>query len=360
MPVGNISDPFVLGNGLFKTQTDFGFFVAAEHINSKKNYYSRTDQTIRLQKQNFADITLKRTKPDKTSSAIPITVNGDDISVSTISGDISDDSFTLFLRNGDIVQIDPNIDDSGTLVSKKATLKYTGVRIGLSYRDICFFYGMIGKGSLSKHVRFMYHIIETQDVKVHAENADDATTSEIIDDMTYSWDDQSRSIAAINRKFETDEDIIWGLGLSVIMYERMLNKENIFRAGMDYKYRKIKLESDSFSFDETSYKWDLDEWQMAFALSLQMNRLPLFNQFIPYTGITYSYISGNETVTMINDKEEEKKYIPLFNSNSDIEIKNNFGYFTGVSLNMFNNMQINFEKKYKDEDAFEVSVLIKF
>lgn len=361
MPVGNISDPFVLGKGLlFKTKKDFGFFVGTEHINTNKKYNSRTDQTIRLQKQQFSDILLKRTSPGGSSTAMDITVNGDEIKVAPISEEDSSGTFTLFLRNGKIVQLSPDIDDSGTLVSQKTKLKYNGLKVGMSYKNHLFLYGMIGKGSLSKNVRFVYQIDETQNVTVEPENSDDTITSNILENMSYSWDDQTREVDAINRKFETDEDIIWGVGISVIMYEKLLNKQNMLRLGMDTKFRKINLESNSLSFDETTYKWDLDQLQMAFSVSLQINRFPLFNYFIPYTGITYSYISGNETVIMANDNAEEKKYIPYFNSNSDIEINKNFGYFTGVSFSMFEYAQINFEKRFSDEEGAEISVLIKF
>ena len=63
---------------------------------------------------------------------------------------------------------------------------------------------------------------------------------------------------------------------------------------------------------------------------------------------------------MKNDNVEEEEYIPYFRSDSDIDMKKNVGFFSGISVNIFDNTQINVEKRFSDEDAFEISVLIKF
>ena len=361
-PVGNIADPFVMKQGLFTGENRLGFILCGESGQGDTSYFTQERQAVRIEKSGFTTITLVRTLDDGTATRTSLSRRGNAILFPRVSS--SAGTFTLELKNGVSNQTGSQLGDDLPTRAADMELSYAGVKFGMTYKDMLFVYGRIGSGSLEKHYQMTYHVIENQGMRLTPQTGEefDETTAQVINDLTYDWADNSRTLT-IDKTYETDEDIIWGMGITAVMYQTPLVHDNILRVGFDACYRKIDLKADDRQKDGTTYAWDADEYQFAVELSYQINDIfPLVAHVVPYMGMVYTHVSGTETHSLQNDvsADGENVTIPVFSVSSDIEMDESIGFVTGISMDLFNKALISIEKRIKDEDSFNLAILIKF
>ena len=361
-PVGNIADPFVMKKGVFFEEKRFGFILCGESENGDKSYFTQERQAVRIEKNGFTDITLVRTLDDGTTTRTQLSREGNTVLFPRASS--SAGTFTLELKNGVSGQTAGQLGDDLPSKAADMELNYAGIKLGMTYKDMLFVYGRIGSGSIKKHYQLTYPIIETQGMRLASQNGEafDDTTTQVIENLTYDWANSSRTLT-IDKTYETDNDMIWGMGITAVMYQTPLVRDNMLRVGFDACYRKIDLKADDRQSDGTTWAWDADEYQFAVELSYQINDIfPYVSHVIPYLGMVYTHVSGTETHSIQNDvtTDGENVAIPLFRVSSDIEMDESIGFATGISMDLFNKALISVEKRIKDEDSFELAILIKF
>ena len=81
----------------------------------------------------------------------------------------------------------------------------------------------------------------------------------------------------------------------------------------------------------------------------------------PYIGSAYSYVSGYETISILNDNtiESENTFIPVFTSKSEIDMSDNIGYFMGITAKLSKYGILSVEKRMKDENSFGIGITFK-
>lgn len=166
---------------------------------------------------------------------------------------------------------------------------------------------------------------------------------------------QKFTISGIQIKWDTKYDLVWGAGGTAMLYETNVKElwNGILRIGVDGRYRQSHLDVDKIvavpgNFDArtatpSSPKYELGEWQVAAALSYQVEK------FIPYVGCKYSDATGAAKVTA-GGKEFKV----------DFENEDNFGIFAGVDLAFNDSVMINAEGRFIDETALSASATIRF
>jgi hypothetical protein len=142
-------------------------------------------------------------------------------------------------------------------------------------------------------------------------------------------------------KWDTDYDLAWGAGGTIMAYETKLKElgNGILRVGFDGRYMQSHLDVENMS----SAKFELDDWQVAAALSLQIGN------FIPYVGGKYSDVTG-EAKTTIAGVEYKK----------DFEADDNFGVFCGADYIVDDSIAINCEGRFIDETAISAGVTVRY
>lgn len=162
---------------------------------------------------------------------------------------------------------------------------------------------------------------------------------------------QEFSILGTTVKWETETDFIWGVGATAIVYEQEM-EGNTLRIGIDGRYRRADLEIDKVVIGGTSYSlsdldtavdYELNEWQVALALSYQISN------FIPYVGVKYSDVDGEEKATLSGTVYK-----------ADVEADDNFGIFVGSSFVINDMASINVEGRFLDEEALTIGANIRF
>ncbi len=168
--------------------------------------------------------------------------------------------------------------------------------------------------------------------------------------------EQKYKISGKEVEWDTDADLSWGIGGTVVVYEKDVEystNKGVMRVGFDGKYRVSDLDVDKVKIDNAVYhssdaavteqKFDCDEWQVAAGVSFQ------FNTVSPYAGVKYSDASGEAKAT-VSGKSYEYDFDP----------KSNFGIFAGVDILAFDCFTINAEGRFIDETAFSAGATLKF
>jgi len=158
-----------------------------------------------------------------------------------------------------------------------------------------------------------------------------------------------------NIKWDTDYSFVWGIGGTAMLYETKVQElwNGTFRIGLDGRYRQSHLDVDKVTGDSTNFnltpsavtssKYELDEWQVALAVSYQIENV------IPYVGVKYSDTTG-EAETTANGTEYKV----------DLEADDNVGIFTGCDLVLNDMFSINVEGRFIDETALTAAAAIRF
>jgi hypothetical protein len=156
-------------------------------------------------------------------------------------------------------------------------------------------------------------------------------------------------------KWDTDYDFVWGAGGTAMLYETKLDGmgSGILRIGVDGNYRQSHLEVDKVKLDDvelktsdarvTQSKYELEQWQIALAVSYQMDTI------IPYVGVKYSDATG-EAVAKIDGTSYKL----------DFENEDNVGIFVGGDILVNDMFTVNVEGRFIDETALTVGGIMRF
>jgi hypothetical protein len=158
-------------------------------------------------------------------------------------------------------------------------------------------------------------------------------------------------------EWDTKYDFVWGVGGTAMLYETKLEGmgNGTLRIGVDGRYRQSHLKVDKIKKDNeaaiktsdasiTDTRYHLDEWQVALAVSYQMD------QFIPYIGGKYSDSSGDAKTTIVNDKEYKV----------DFRNKTKVGMFVGGDFLVNDSFTANIEGRFFDETALSLGATLRF
>lgn len=162
--------------------------------------------------------------------------------------------------------------------------------------------------------------------------------------------------------FETDPGIVYGAGVKAVMYEHKVDDGVFLRVGLDAVYRRVEVEADDSvlflrrynvaiptiredgSIPNTDYALDFDEYQVAVAVSYQID------DAVPYLGFKVSEGRGHEEI-------KPPGYI---NYKGDIKTKRNKGYIFGLTYYFFNKCSLGIEARLGDEDAVTMNTMVRF
>jgi len=215
----------------------------------------------------------------------------------------------------------------------KLKFNFYGIRAGAALKDNIFIYTVLGIGEVedSKRIR--------------------------------KWD-PARSVAnvRIDRvEIATDPNFVFGFGITALMYEHKIDEDVYFRIGLDVKYRRISLETDSAiihitNFDlagerqivPASYAMNMDEYQGALAVSYQ------YENFVPYIGYKISDCNGDEKIAARNFTFGNIDYSGNFYTNG------RRGLFLGLTYYISNTFSIGIEGRERDEEAFNITAQMRF
>ena len=202
----------------------------------------------------------------------------------------------------------------------KNTLDILGLKVGVPVRDRAVVYAVVG-------------------------------VSEATIDLHYEDWTVSRSFAS-NDTFESGPDVYYGLGASIVL-QRGEYKKIPWTAGMDLSWRRYSIEEDKFQTEGLSYSSTLDEIQLAFSVSAEIER------FSPYFGVKVASITGTEDYINKNYTTYyfEEKYIHY---TEDITWSKNIGYFMGVTTAIKGLMTVGLEIRGGDENALSINATTRF
>jgi hypothetical protein len=242
---------------------------------------------------------------------------------------------------GFIAGIETDFVSNRSFVDQDNKLKFNfyGVKAGAALKDNIFIYTVLGMGDMEDSKRIP------------------------------EWE-PARSVAnvRIDRvEIETDPNFVFGLGITALMYEHKIDEDVYLRIGLDVKYRRISLETDSAvihlsNFDSgfkevysASYAINMDEYQGALAASLQ------YENFVPYIGFKVSDCNGDEKIALQDFESRNSEF-----GFGNIDYKGNFytngkiGYFIGLTYYISNTFSIGIEGRERDEEAFNITAQMRF
>ena len=214
-------------------------------------------------------------------------------------------------------------------------LMYYGIQVGCIVANNLMFYGMLGNGRIIKKIQLEY------DQTYYAPDDED-------EELELSWK------ADINRNYETDQDLVWGLGFSMILYTKKITENNTLWLTFDFKYTHISLDVDERKKNGTTYAWSSDERQGSLALAYQIGPA------VPYAGFKVLRVSGREMHTIINTHKYGKLTEPTVGHRVDISPGENFGIFAGISFHYNENLAIGFEARSADERGYSCWASVMF
>jgi len=221
----------------------------------------------------------------------------------------------------------------------KLKFNFYGVKAGAVLKDNIFIYTDLGIGEMEDNKRIP------------------------------DWDpDRNVAYVRINRvEIETDPNFVFGFGITALMYEYKIEEDVYFRIGLDVKYRRISLETDSatitlYNYDagrtevySASYTMNMDEYQGALSVSYQ------YENFVPYIGFKISDCNGDEKVALKDFESRNSEF-----GFGNIDYSGNFythgkkGMFLGLTYYISNTFSIGIEGRERDEEAFNITAQMRF
>jgi hypothetical protein len=174
-----------------------------------------------------------------------------------------------------------------------------------------------------------------------------------------AFEEEFQSMGSIVR-MEAETDLAWGLGATVLAYERKLDSYflgldgAILRLGVDAKFRSVLADVDKVVIDGVGYDGrdsrfdsltlDWTDWHIAAILSLQ------WDWFVPYIGVKYSDA----------DTEARASLAGMVYEFTNADTTNKIGAVFGTDLLWQDKGFINVECRLIDEEAFSVGAGLKF
>jgi len=156
-------------------------------------------------------------------------------------------------------------------------------------------------------------------------------------------------------KYETESAFMWGVGATAIVYETQIEGygDGILRLGGDIKYRYSNPGLDKIVIDGVSYEAgdiavtdasiSYGELQGAIGVSYQVK------SFVPYLGVKFSKLDGEEEATVLGTKYEE-----------DFEADKAVGMFVGADILLGDSLSFRVEGSLIDEEAITVGGTVRF
>jgi len=151
-------------------------------------------------------------------------------------------------------------------------------------------------------------------------------------------------------KYETETDIAWGIGSTVLLYE----SDNGIMVGMDTKYRSLEADLDKIIVNGTTYdipsgdvtdaSIEYMDWQVALGAAYALD------MFVPYGGVKYSDVDAKLKTTVSGTTYES----------DSVEREDNFGIFVGCDILPLENLSLNVEGRFIDEEAVNFGGTLKF
>ncbi|VVS91735.1 hypothetical protein [Desulfoluna spongiiphila] len=153
--------------------------------------------------------------------------------------------------------------------------------------------------------------------------------------------------------FESDSDLYYGIGTTVLLHKGTFRGTVPLTLGMDITYRRFDFEDDSLSENGTFYSATLDEIQLAIVLAADFGRVH------PYAGARISSITGNEHYI---NKTIESYWYPqgYIDYEDDITWTKNVGFVVGASVQLPGAISLTVESRLGDEEALGVSATVAF
>jgi hypothetical protein len=157
-------------------------------------------------------------------------------------------------------------------------------------------------------------------------------------------------------KIKTKTDFAWGVGATVILYEKDLEifDNTKLRFGVDGRYRQSKLDVDKVIIDGVTHKvpsgdvssleLEYQDWQVAGAVSFQGKLIT------PYVGVKYSDMKakGKATVAGVTYESDSTR------------ARKKFGVFVGGDIVMLDFVSLNVEGRFIDEEALTLGCMVRF
>jgi hypothetical protein len=168
--------------------------------------------------------------------------------------------------------------------------------------------------------------------------------------------DQVFKIGTDKVRWDTKHDFVWGVGGTAMLYETKIEGmgNGTFRIGVDGKYRQSHLKVDKVKLNDdealkvsdasvTNTRYHLDQWQVALAVSYQMD------QFIPYIGGKYSDARGDAKTSISTNPYKV-----------NFKNKNKVGMFVGGDFLVNDSFAANVEGRFIDETALSLGAILRF
>jgi hypothetical protein len=217
--------------------------------------------------------------------------------------------------------------------TNKFNFNFYGMKIGSIIRDNLYVYGIVGVGAI-KDKKTIYDYDPKKDVA----------------DVQINYID-----------IETNQNIVFGAGISAIMYEEKLDEGVFFRIGFDAKYRRIGSDSNNVQVTLTnwaengaiqsypaSYAMNVNEFQGAIVASYQ------YEKIAPYIGFRISDWNGEEELVVNSFTAGDINY------NGSLETNGQKGYFIGITYYISKAFSIGLEGRERDEEALNLTAQMRF
>lgn len=217
--------------------------------------------------------------------------------------------------------------------TNKFKFNFYGMKIGGIIRDRLCVYGIAGVGDI-------------QDKKV-----------------IYDYDPDS-DVANVQINYldvQTDQNLVFGVGIAAIMHEEKLDEGVFFRIGFDAKYRRISFDSNNTQVVITnnaegraiqsypvSYAMNVNEFQGAIVASYQ------YEKIAPYIGFRISDWNGEEEIVVNSFTAGDINY------NGSLETNGQKGYCIGVTYYITKAFSIGLEGRERDEEAWNLTAQMRF
>jgi len=172
-------------------------------------------------------------------------------------------------------------------------------------------------------------------------------------DMEYSAELNSQKVKV---KYEFDDELLWGLGLNALI----MRWDNGLELGAGASYRTAEMTLDKATIDGIAYNradldtlsdGDYEEWQVALESAWKLDFLT------PYIGVKYSDVEVDGDVTLATTRYDAS------GKNSQSKV----GGFAGLTITpkidgmpKSEQIAINIEARFIDEDAFNAGITYKF
>jgi hypothetical protein len=157
-------------------------------------------------------------------------------------------------------------------------------------------------------------------------------------------------VSGANLKYDLENEFAWGGGISVFIYEVFgikLFADAKYRTIEDMDYDSVTLEGVKYSKEALTGSKKNATWEeQQVALSIAKK----FEYFTPYIGLKYSDVEASAKVTIEG----------IVYDTGNLDAGENIGAFVGCSLTPLENLSVDVEGRFMDEEAVSVALVYTF